>query len=74
MLRIFAKKKLYRSLKSTNQKLLLPMMTKVPGQILQQNRDVSAHEIYATWPKIVHSQKMHPLLNYKVNKSLKFLS
>jgi len=51
----------------------LPIETKVQGQmslaiIFQQNRDICAHGIYATWSKFQHIQKMHPLLKYKTIK------
>jgi hypothetical protein len=46
-----------RELEVNKPKLHLPMVTKGQGQrsldiILQQNRDISAPEIYATWVKI----------------------
>jgi hypothetical protein len=49
------------------------MVTKVqdqrsPAIIDQQNRDICASEIYATWSKFQHSQKMRPPLNYKTTK------
>jgi hypothetical protein len=49
------------------------MVTKVQGQrsraiIDQQNRDICALEIYATWSKFQHSQKMRPPLNCKAPK------
>jgi hypothetical protein len=70
-LNIFEKTSL--ELEVNKSKLLLPMVTKVQGQrsldiIFQQNRDISAPEIYATWSKFQHSQKMRPPLNYKPTK------
>jgi hypothetical protein len=54
------------------------MVTKVQGQrspdiIFQQNRDKSAHEIYATWSKFQHSQKIRPPSTISP-PSFKFLS
>jgi hypothetical protein len=65
--------KLSGGLEDNKPKLLLPMMIKVQGQsslgiILQQNRDLCAPEINATWSKFEHSQKMRPPLNYKTTK------
>jgi hypothetical protein len=57
--------KTYHGLEVNKPKLLFPMVTKVQGQkssaiIFQQNRDISAPEIYATWSIFQHSQKMQP--------------
>jgi hypothetical protein len=65
--------KTQRELKVNKPELLLPIMTKVQrprslGIILQQNRDICAPEIYATWSKFQHSQKMRPPLIYKTTK------